>query len=246
MEKANLSKFSEILSNLGQNESAPMGFGSNQQREKIPVMLLVGEQCDDVLHENVHAYIRHEIYEDKSKLWGIFGSDIKSFGWNNIKKSGCQFVIFDSCDAPSDVLLDEDVSKGMLIGDVESDSRIRAIEDSNVDFLVLRAPPASLPLNFGSAMKLQEVVSTYSKHVLLYFDSAPDGSDLDILKEMPISGILVNLSKIKGTKLNRLFQTIQKLEPKKIKREQRALIPGRRVTDSHEDHEDHEDGDFED
>ena len=54
-----------------------------------------------------------------------------------IKKAGCQFVVFDTYDVPGHVLLEEDISKGMLIDDIESDSRTRAIEDTTLDFLIL-------------------------------------------------------------------------------------------------------------
>lgn len=240
MGKVNLNRFSEMLSNLGQNESASMGFGSKHERTKVPVMVLVGEQMDDSVQEHANAYLSHGIHPDNKKIWGIFGSNIKSVGWKKIKKAGCQFVIFDSYDAPADILLEENISKGMLIDDVESDSRTRAIEDTALDFLVFRPPTDSFPLNFGSTLKLQEVVSTYSKHILLYLESTPDKKDLDILKEIPISGIVVNLSKIKGVKLKRLFENIQKLKPKKNSREQRPLIPGGQGIDYQTDFEEEE------
>lgn len=221
-----MSKFSERLSALGQAGPAKMGFGSSGEREKNPVMLVIARDGDpskdaDSSDLTLNASVQ------KSGDWGLVVDAKTKLDIEALEKNGCQFLLIGSEAVAAEALLAEDFGLGMVVTEGLSETRIRAIEDGPFDFLLLAPDSLSWPLTVGSTLQLQEVVSSFSKHIFLELpagSSLPGEKDLEVLKNLPVSGLVVDGAKGDAKALR---EAISKLEPRKPsgKPERAALVP---------------------
>jgi hypothetical protein len=224
-----LSKLVDKLENLGQSAPAKLGFGRAAARDKTPVLLVVGRTTDPSAREGLaDVYLVPSsglTEEDKVTLWGVTASDGASIDLPALKEKGCQFMMIESEKIPAGVLADEDMDKGLAVSAGLSEQRVRAIEDGPFEFLVLKPQNLAWPLDVGSMLDLQEVVSNFSKHMFLEPGALPGKDDLEVLKQMPVSGIVVDLDSIPAEEVRSLREAIAKLEPRKQKTDRRPLIP---------------------
>lgn len=244
-----MSKFSEKLANLGQSAPARMGFGAVSAREKTPVMLVIGRAKDLKSNSSsVDAVITPVSADGPAKdagevFWGITVTSGDTIDTKKLKEAGCAFMLIESDEISASSLLEEEISKGLIVEPDLPDQRIRAIEDGPFEFLVYRPDSLSLPLTVKGMIQLQELVSSFSKHIFLELSDIPNDSDLDVLKQLPVSAIIVDLQSAAGEKAKGLKDSISKLEPRKQKSERSPLVPlsGRNAVES-----DADSGDFDD
>ena len=250
-----MNKFSERLANLGQTSPARLGFGRANQRDKTPVMLVIVESpgLDAVGSDVADAVLLTTPLDgperEENGLWGAPATLAADEGLDKLKDKGCQFIIFDSDDQSAVLLNDEDVSMGLVIPAGATDARIRAVEDGPFEFLVYRPAELKFPLTLGSVLGLQEVVSAYSKHIVLALDAVPASDDLEVLKHLPVSALLVDSELFPVQKLKELRESIGKLEPRKQKRGRIPLVPAQGLDDAAvepDDFDDDDDDDWED
>jgi hypothetical protein len=200
-------------------------------REKTPVMLVIGRAQDAKAGDSlVDAVLTPSSAtapekDGKGPAWGVTVAAGDSLDAAKLKESGCQLILVESGRAPASVLLDEEVCKGMTVEHGLPDQRIRAIEDSPFEFLVYRPSSISLPLTVEGMIELQELISSFSKHIFLELSEAPGESDLDLLKQMPVSAIVLDLDKVSADTVKSLKESIAKLEPRKQKPERSPLVP---------------------
>lgn len=252
-----MSKFSEKLGSLGQSAPARMGFGVASAREKTPVMLVIGRAADAKSGEGVvdavltPANATAPGKEEGNPTWGVLAGSGEPVDTAKLKEVGCQLALIESGDCPASALLEEDIAFGTAVEPGLPDQRIRAIEDAPFEFLVYKPSAVASPITVDAMMELQELVSSYSKHIFLEVSTIPEKSDLDVLKQLPISALIVDLEKIPADKVKELRETISKLEPRKQKSERTPMVPaaGRNAADSNDDgggyEEDDEDWDDE-
>jgi hypothetical protein len=240
-----LSKFSERLASLGQTAPARLGFGRAAARDKTPVMLLVGRSSEvRDINGIVDALLLPPAVvgnvNDGSPMWGVSSTDGAQLSIDELKSKDCQFVLIESDKSSASLLVDEDVCRGLVIESGLPDQRIRAVEDGPFEFLLYRPESVSWPLTVGAVLSLQEVVSNFSKHIFLEVSDLPENSDLEVLKHMPVSALVVDLDTVSADRVKSLKQAIEKLEPRKHRQERTPLIPasGRSSADDYEPDED--------
>lgn len=214
-----MSKFSERLSGLGQPGPARMGFGRSGGRVKNPVMLLIGRGGDPEKDAaSVDLLLLDPGKTGGSEGWGAVVDGGKAPDLEKLQKDGCQFVLVSSEDAAAEVLLSEELGVGIPVSDGLDDSRIRAIEDGPFEFLLYSPASVSWPLSVGAVLGLQELISSYSKHIFLELPSGaglPGEKDLEVLKNLPVSAIVLDMAKAKAGDAAKLKESIAKLEPRK-------------------------------
>lgn len=236
-----MSKFSERLSSLGQTGPAKMGFGKSAAREKNPVMLVIGRNGDQKSASSEVDLVIAEKPEGNDGDWGLLLASGSSVDVETLQ-DGCQFVLIESENVPADVLLSEELGLGLAVEDSLSENRIRAIEDGPFDFLLYTPSEITWPLTVGSVLKLQDLVSSFSKHIFLSLPSGsalPGEKDLEVLKNLPVSALVVDLSKAETDNLKSLKVSIARLEPRKpsSKGDRSPLVPfaGRDAGDEADD-----------
>jgi hypothetical protein len=239
-----LSKFSDRLSNLGQSGPARMGFGKSAAREKNPVMLVIGRGGNPEKDtSSVDLLLRATPVSDEvAEPWGLAVGASTEVDAETLEKNGCQFLVFESEDASAQGLLAEDLGKGIGVTDGLPEHRVRALEDGPFDFFVYRPSEVNWPLTVGSALRLQDLVSCFSKHIFLELSDLPGKDDLEVLKNLPISAIIVDLDKVHAADAASLKEEVSKLEPRKPNQgnERSAFLPatGRATSESIDDGDD--------
>jgi hypothetical protein len=178
--------------------------------------------------------------------WGVALSDATAEELDAVKEAGAQFVLIESFDAPAVALRDDDVDRGLVVPRERSDRQAHALDDSKYEFLVYDAEDLAWPLTVGGVLDLQEQVSLYSKHIFLRVGSLPTPDDLPPLRDMPVSAIVVDLSKVSPGELEELHKRISTLEPRKPRDNAVALVPGNRSNGSAAEDDEEYDDDWDD
>jgi hypothetical protein len=257
-----LSKLGDTLSNLGHAAPLKLGFGQIQERTRNPVILIVGvadsparlgpavAQADVVLLRSRKGGKPATVKPDTKGLWGAALSDCTPEDLDALKESGCDFILVESESAPGITLRDDGLARGFVLPGQVSDARAHAIEDLPFDFLLVRDAAPEWPLTMGQILALQEKVSLFSKHMFLEVTEPPAEEDLELLRDMPISGLVFDLATQDAAKLETLKTAIAGLEPRKPRGEHVAVLPASMQANSasrhtHEPEPDHEDDDDE-
>lgn len=239
-----MSKFSDRLSSLGQTGPGKMGFGKAAAREKNPVMLVIGRngdpakdagQVDLLLREGVSA-------TEKDGDWGLVVDGPAALDAEALIKAGCQFLLVTSEDAAAEVLLADDLAKGLPVTDGLPEHRVRAIEDGPFDFVLYKPDSVEWPLTVGAVLRLQDLVSSFSKHIFIELPATgglPGEKDLEVLKNLPVSAIVLDLNGVKRTEAGKFKEIVAGLEPRKPsqKGDRSPMVPasGRTTSEDHED-----------
>ena len=231
-----MSKLSDKLSQLGRAAPARIGFGQMSVGDRTPVILMIGvgdagaasAASVDAVLQPAKADGRPSITSPgkNSELWGSALTDVSAEDLDSLKDAGGDFLLIESDDAPGIALRDDDLARGYVVPDGLSEEQARAVEDAHFDFLVLRQSGISWPLTVGAALALQERVSTYSGHIFLQIDSLPTVDDLQLLRDLPVSVLMIDLASVDASRLKKLREAIAELEPRKERTNTTALIPG--------------------
>ncbi len=250
-----MSKIADRLSKLGQTERTGFGFGIRATNQNVPVILLVAkiEKPEDsvgvpadvfILSAKIGGTAQSGPVND-AELWGVAVSSGPDKDIAIAIDSGADFVLVEDESAPGVTLIDDDVGTGFIIGTPVSDARSKAIESSPFDFLVLDGKHLRFPLDVRAVLDVQEQQALYSCHTFLEIQCIPEHSDLELLRDFGISGLIFDSKTANEIDLKNLKNLIGNLQPKKRKTSAGAVIPGAGI-DSAGIETDQEDYDFED
>ena len=231
-----MSKLSDSLSKLGMAEPARIGFGQPRGRKTVPLVLIAGRTARKRRAAGLADALDALVVEGDCKAavnrasgWkGCWGASLKDAGpeeLDALKEAGCDFVLVESCDAAAAILRDDGMSRGLVLPDELTDRTARAIEDMPFEFLVMRRTAEPGPLTVSGMIALQKTVSLFTKHIFLEVEHLPDKSDVDALKDLPISALLLNVDRTGAAVLKELHAAIGELKPRERKEERRPLLP---------------------
>jgi len=151
----------------------------------------------------------------EGKTWGINGGGAGPDDLDALKNAGCDFILIAGDDTPGAVLRDDGMERGFAIRPGLSEERARALEDLPFEFVVLDAGDESWPISLGGLMRLQETVSMVNKHIFLRVGRLPPADDLALLRDMPVSALLVDLSAVDRAAVSAQREALDGLEPRK-------------------------------
>lgn len=234
-----MSKLGDKLSNLGQAAPLRLGFGHSQERQRNPVILIVGladgtgkaashsDLADVTLFRARKGGRPAAVKPNGNRTWGAALSDCTAEDLDTLKESGCDFILIESESAPGITLREDGFARGLVVpaAAAVTDARAHAIEDLPLDFLLIRDPAVEWPLTVGQILALQEEVSTFSKHIFLEIGDLPSPADLELLRDMPVSGLVVDIAAHDPARLEELRKAIAGLEPRKPRSEHVAILP---------------------
>ena len=151
----------------------------------------------------------------EGKTWGVGGCCATPEELDALKDAGCDFIIVADDDAPGTILRDDGMARGFTIRPGLSDERARALDDLPFEFLVMEPGEESWPISMAGLLRLQGAVSMVSKHILLEVSHLPPADSLALLRDMPVSGLLVDLSVVDRAALEEERKAVDDLEPRK-------------------------------
>ncbi len=257
-----MSKISERLSKLGQTERSGFGFGASSASTKIPVILVgvtaktaaaaKGIDADIYLVDSNSKGEAQSTAVADAEIWGVSVSGGTSKAIDAAIEAGADFVVAEGESAPGSTLRDDETGKGYVVSTDASEDRAKAIDAGPFDFLILDGTSLKFPLTVGTVLDVQEQLGKYSRHVFLGMNQVPDQENLELLRDIGISGLLYDSDVVKDSDLKSLRESIDKLEPKKPKSSTGAVLPrsgeSSSAADAGDDHDhdhEHDDEDWE-
>lgn len=224
-----MSKIIKIIERLNQNEPNSIGFASNNNIKKNQHMILISyldierdydmkvlKYSDAIVIKNWTK--KHSLNSLKKsgiiiglEVYDNINSDIKL-----LEKENFDFVVLASDNVNANLLLSDKFSSAYFISSVISDDKGASIEEIGFDFLILKNDSISFPLKISDLLKLEEMVLKNSGILVMYSNSLPSYSDLELMRKANISGIAVDGNGISKNQIENLRNEIQKLEPLKL------------------------------
>ncbi len=231
-----MNKLSDSLSKLGMVEPARIGFGQPRERKVVPLVLLAGRTARKRrparLAETLDALVvegDHKSAVNRASGWkGCWGASLKDAspeGLDALKEAGCDFILVESGGASPAILRDDGMSRGLVLPDELTDRTARAIEDMPFEFLVMRQTAEPGPLTVTGMIGMQETVSLFTKHIFLKVERLPGKSELEALKDLPVSALLLNADRADAAGLKALHAAIKEMKPRERREERRPLLP---------------------
>lgn len=249
-----MSKISERLAKLGQTETTGFGFGVSTLTRKIPVILtvLTIHKQKDIKDVPADALIMADGSKDAlqpktlrdTDIWGVSVSDGIDSDIDALVESGADFLVIETESTPGSALCGDDTGKGFVVDWNLPKKRARAIDNGPFDFLILDGSSIVLPLNVGGVLELQEQIAYYSRHIFLRLTQLPTDQDLELLRDIGISGLLYDVSDAHTTEFAKLRESIDRLEPRKDKRSSPAVLPSSESSLGESDVTEHEEEDW--
>jgi hypothetical protein len=227
MEK--MSKIIKIIEQLNQNEPNSIGFGSNNNIKQNQHMVLISYVDIDIDYDIkilnhsdaivIKNWTKNHSLNTLKKSDIIIGLEVYDNINSNIKlleKENFDFVVFASDNVNANLLLSDKFSSAYFISSLISDDKGASIEEIGFDFLILKNDSISFPLKISDLLKLEEMVLKNSGNLIMYSNSLPSYSDLELMRKANISGIAVDGNGISKKQIQNLQNEIRKLEPLKI------------------------------
>lgn len=257
-----MAKLTDKLQELGKQAPGPLGFGRPRAAKRAPAILVVGETGRDGLEGRlakateagidavvVHLSDQPQLEDSaiellKDHLWGAGVTSATDQQLTALAEAGCDFLLIESRSGPAVVFREDDMSRGFPIHIGISEEDARPLEDLPIDFYVLDSEPAWWPLTVEHLIHLQATVSMVSKNILLKVGSCPSATDLPLIRDLPVDGLLVNLDTASTELLGQIRTAVEALPPRKPRSEKgaAALLP--RTGHSHHEEETYEDDDY--
>lgn len=218
----------------------PLGFGAASKREKVAPMLLIGvvaagddAQAKLVRDASLDAAIvlgrgSTKVNVDKSAK---SLKDTPTGVWQEEATAkdtaGTDFQVFSAGSTPIGSLGDEDRTNVMQVDPEMEDSLLRTINYLPVDaFLVSLTNSGTLTLD--QLMRLAKVRDVTSRWILAHLDTLPVKEELEQLRELGVSGIVVDVAGKSVKALKECRQTLLELpheQPERNKSRSVATLP---------------------
>ncbi len=265
MENRLLAKLIELLHELGRGEPVPIGFGRRVKRNRKPALLVIGEasprQIKSLVSKGAIEHLDAVLVagvpsaEDAKSLgdvlWGARVSRVNEKGLDELKKSGCDFILVESEEASAVVLRDDGMARGKELPLDVTERRARVLEDLPFDFLTLKYDVKPEKLTLGGLLKFQAAVSMVGKHIVLEVSELPSESELSLLRDLPVDAVIVpagGLTEKQGKWIRDAIDAIEPRKPRSHHDEPAIAASGTSIVDAegHDDGFDDDDDDDDD
>jgi hypothetical protein len=218
----------------------PLGFGAASKREEVAPMLLIGvvapgddAQAKLVLDASLDAAIVLGLGSTKANVEKSAKSlkDTTTGVWQDEATTkdtaGTDFQVFSAGSTPIGSLGDENRTNVMQVDPEMDDSLLRAIDYLPVDaFLVSLTDTETLTLN--QLMRLGMVRGVTSRWILAHLAMLPVKEELEQLRELGVSGIVVDVAGKTAKALKECRQALLELpheQPERNKSRSVATLP---------------------
>lgn len=224
-----MAKLIELLHELGKNDPAPMGFGRPAKRKQKPALLVIGEASPRQIKSLVsNGAIKHldavlvagvpSVEDAKSLgdvLWGARVSRVNEKGLDELKESGCDFILVESEEAPAVILRDDGMARGKELPLDVTERQARVLEDLPFDFLTLKYDVKPEKLTLAGLLEFQAAVSMVGKHIVLEVSELPSESELSLLRDLPVDAVIVPAGGLTAKRGKLIRDAIDAIEPRK-------------------------------
>ena len=239
-----MSKFIDKLSRVSQSGLQPMGFRAGQPVSLRPRMLLVASLAQ-VNVDRVADYVSGadagllpisklssgtetlgEIAQAVPDIpWGGWLTDISRREMKQMKRVGCDFVVFPAANTSLSILQNTEVGKILEVEALLAEGLLRTIDELPVDAVLIAGKQAEdYFLTWQHLMYFWRFANSLAKPLLVSVPSTVAASELQVLWETGVDGVVVEVG-VGG--LKKLRQAIDKLTfpPLRRRRKAEATLP---------------------
>jgi len=157
--------------------------------------------------------------------WGGWLTDISRREMKQMKRAGCDFVVFPAANTSLAVLQDTEVGKILEVEALLGEGLLRTIDDLPVDAVLIAGKPAGdYFLTWQHLMYFWHFANSLAKPLLVSVPSTVAAGELQVLWEAGVDGVVVEAG-VGG--LKKLRQAIDKLTfpPLRRRRKAEAMLP---------------------
>ena len=241
-----MSKLLDKLNQVLKGSTQPMGFRT-VATAKSPRMLIIAalsegddraaaeakESADAVLIEGAGSKIAASLGEVP---WGVSISEVTDKELSQLKKMGCDFLVFDTEKTPLALLEEEGLGKIVEVEPSLADGLIRAIGQLPIDAVLIGG---EVSLSVHRLMVCQHLANLVRKPLVVLAPLGMSKEDLNGLWEAGMSGVMVKVEGGAREELSGLRQAIETLPPsRRVKERVEASLPypgGEEITPGEEE-----------
>jgi hypothetical protein len=249
-----MSKLADAIRRTQRIESAPMGFGAARLAPKAT--MLVGYTAGDaaglqsgreagadvVLLTSGGAVATADVEKLKAAagdaaagVRGQFAPEAAA----ELQKAGLDFVVVDADSTRAAVLLNEDLGFVLALPEAPDELFLRSLEPLSLEAVLLHGSSAE-PLTVTRQIELSRIAMLARKPLLVSVDAGIAKEELECLRAAGAAVVLVSGAPDSVAKLK---ETVLTLPPRRVRREDRAVVslPSRHVHEHDHDHDDDDD-----
>tara|TARA_Y100000588_G_scaffold180699_1_gene194485 strand:- start:12493 stop:13263 length:771 start_codon:yes stop_codon:yes gene_type:complete len=254
-----MSKFIDALSVVGQKPISPMGFrNSTTDYPDTNQLIVVSSVSDNFLYKNPSLVKKPfdallisigsqkpDYVPSKSEkiIWGARSPEFTAQKASSLAKIGCDFVVFESLQTQASLLNNDNLGIVATLRPEMSDETIRSITDLQIDAVLYHPPIIETPVTIEVASAIQRVLNLIDKPMILEITNTVDSSEIELIRNMGVSGISVNINTQKRIKeLSKIRDAIGKLPKPKVKQIDRdAILPNEQSPIENNEHDIYDD-----
>ncbi len=255
-----MSKFLDVLERIRDGETAPMGFAA-ARAEKLPGIALVGLVSGNYANGIAAASMTDalilsggrspdelkELTESSSAPWGPRVSGLGNEEAQAFQDAGADLLVFQMERTAAAALASEDVARVLCVETGLEEGVLRAIAALPVDAVLISMERVHGAWTLPDLVALGTISRRLDKYVLVQVYEAPSKNDLEALRDMGVSALVVDVASAGGDALAELKNNLLDMpRPKSRNRSRsRAILSGSAFSPSeptpHEDEEGEED-----
>ena len=244
-----MSKFIEFIESMHQQPYSNIGFRQGKQTQRTsPDLVLVGQTSFRLL-ENQNGIVKlkpdtflvNKIPENANiklignklskQIWGVKITEPTESQIKNLVETGCDYIVIESMETEASILNEVKIGKIVTLKFDLEEELIHAVSRLPIDAVILILPKSMKPMTLKDLVMIQRVLGTTDKPVILETSSEISHPQLEIIRNMGITGLITTIPPI--SKINRLRTAIDKLPERNIENDRRyAQLPYESSTSS--------------
>jgi hypothetical protein len=252
-----MSEFIERLLRVGAISSNPIGFGTNRSSQKPSGMVLVGVLDLEKPRPDLQTLVEYVAIRvsnpTKNKLasakrmasnlvWGIWSSRLSDKSSASIKQQGGDFYVIPDIDLPASLISSEEIGKVVVVPFDLPEELCQSIGDLPIEAVLVSGLETKLKLTLRDVMTIRVMSDSISKPMVLVRSVSLLETDLSMLQEAGVNGIMLNLECISLEDLEMTRDVLEKLPQRRAKKHvQTSAIA--KITTLEANHFDYEDDD---
>ena len=259
-----MSKLLDLLQRISDGTPAPLGFGA-ARRAGLPGLALVGLVANDhqaglaaAASAGIDAVLVSGVSDPEGigslagsadgVPWGAFSPALSGETAQACQENGADLLAF-GLESPADGISGEDdMARIISLAPDLSDRELRAASALPVDCFIVDMGSVSGSWTFQDLVTLGSISRLTDKQVLVQVSGPPQKQDLEAIRDMGASGLILDLSKVSSDDLAGLKSDLQDMPRPRRRRERvRATVPSAGFTSppAPDPEEDDHDDDYE-
>lgn len=210
------------LGNLGAAQDAALGLRSVANADQTPELLMVGmaDSAADATPDVYDALLVNSPADGppeagaggRKPIWGCFAGSGKGAA-QEAEDAKADFVLVRG-DAPGNLMGLRSIVCGYWLPSEVSRQRAKSIEEANFAFLAFSAEEDVNTMGVEEALEWGDTLAQFTHHIFLSIGTLPQMPAIRMLRNLQVSGLLINDKQHKAGELAALRQEILKLEPR--------------------------------